>query len=379
MKNTIITFFLLITNCPIVKSQKTFSINISYPENIDTNDFSFICDNGKDGYLKISPNVQSKKNKIVLSNTFYSKFATVIITYSNKSEKYFITKSIWASDVPVFISFKRKVEDLNYLEIDRIENATELDKHIEEFKLNQYVSLENIDLDNFYENHGNWAKSDSLTIIRKVKLQKLLNKRLDFIKTNNMSYYSFWYFKTKIIPKPEYSVDTLVKLFQNLFSDSLKTSYEGQQVWTFLKGKQLKKNLPSIDFKAFDIEKNELSLSNYRGKFVLLYFWASWCKPCIEEIEKLKEIRSKYSEDKMEIVSITKDDNYTLFTNTIKKYALNWKHIFGNSEIIKLYGVSGIPVLYLIDTNGVIIYSREEEKDFTSELPILEAILKEKF
>lgn len=145
----------------------------------------------------------------------------------------------------------------------------------------------------------------------------------------------------------------------------------------FLKGKTLKKDSQAPIIESLDYySKEKLSLIN--KKYTLLVFWASWCKPCIAEIPKIKELHKFYQTDNFKIVYVTLDEDSTKFMEAVKKYDLSWNHIYGDKNVIKSFGVLGIPQVFLIDNTGKIMYSREEEKDFKSELPVLEAILKEK-
>ena len=67
------------------------------------------------------------------------------------------------------------------------------------------------------------------------------------------------------------------------------------------------------------------------------------------------------------------------FSKAVKKYKMNWVHIFGNEDLIKKYGDKAVPMLYLLDGAGKVIYSREEDKDYTDgKLILLSKILKER-
>jgi len=138
----------------------------------------------------------------------------------------------------------------------------------------------------------------------------------------------------------------------------------------------LKKNVRAVDFEATDILGKTISLKNYRNKYVLLTFWASWCVPCVEEIPAIKSIKTQYSPETLEIIFVTLDADSVKFSNAVKKYELNWTHIFNDVEILKKYGVMAVPQVYLIDKAGTIIYSRAEEND--AKLEILTSMLAEK-
>jgi thioredoxin-related protein len=91
----------------------------------------------------------------------------------------------------------------------------------------------------------------------------------------------------------------------------------------------------------------------------------------------VKEIKEQYSEENLKIIFITQDSNLTAFSNAVVKHKIDFGiHIFSTPDLIDLYGAQAIPKIFLIDTNGVIIYNSQIEKD--SHLDVLKELLKEK-
>ncbi len=127
---------------------------------------------------------------------------------------------------------------------------------------------------------------------------------------------------------------------------------------------------PAIDFKAELLDGKTLQLSDFRGKYVLIDFWASWCRPCRKNNPKLVKLYEQMSvaefkdANGFEIISIAvKDKDHTLEA-AIKKDALIWpNHVmdspmqqgFDNGQIAEKYDVQEIPSTFLIDPNGIII------------------------
>jgi thiol-disulfide isomerase/thioredoxin len=163
------------------------------------------------------------------------------------------------------------------------------------------------------------------------------------------------------------SPDPLINLFNITFSDSLKMSLEGEQVIRYLYGKKLTKNSVAPTFTLNDIKNQPISLEKYRSKYVLIVFWASWCGPCIQEIPVIQKIREQYLESKLEIISVSSDTDKDAYLKALKKYNMPWKHTYINDEISKKFGINGIPELFLIDNNGLLIYKMQEEKDSSLE------------
>ncbi len=112
---------------------------------------------------------------------------------------------------------------------------------------------------------------------------------------------------------------------------------------------------PAPDFKVKDLKGKELSLEKYRGKVILLDFWATWCGPCIAELPNVKRTYEKHKDQKFEIIGISLDSSKTKLDTFIKKEGLNWIHYWDhNQSIAQQYKVSDIPSMFLIDGKGVV-------------------------
>lgn len=102
-------------------------------------------------------------------------------------------------------------------------------------------------------------------------------------------------------------------------------------------------------------------LSEYVGKgnYVLIDFWASWCAPCMLEMDNVKAVYQKYHEKGFEIVGLSFDRGRQSWINAIINHKLNWIHLsdlkYWNSEASIVYGISSIPANILLDGNGIII------------------------
>ena len=102
-----------------------------------------------------------------------------------------------------------------------------------------------------------------------------------------------------------------------------------------------------------------IALSSFKGKYVLLDFWASWCRPCRVENPILVKNYKKYSQKGFEIFQVSLDKKKEAWINAIEKDQLTWIHVsdlqYWNSAPAKQYGVQGIPANFLLDRNGRII------------------------
>ncbi len=191
-----------------------------------------------------------------------------------------------------------------------------------------------------------------------------------------------------------YSYVTLYKLqyHANILSlDSLKLFYDRlpTRLQQNIIGKQIADRIKEIsggtvgsigkNFISIDSKGDTLRLSDFKGKYVLLDFWASWCIPCRRGNPNLISLYSKYKNKGLEIIGISDDDNRPdAWRKAIEKDSIYvWKHILrgldtaainkrksNNNDINKLYGVSVLPTKILINPSGLIVgrYEGESEK-----------------
>ena len=135
-------------------------------------------------------------------------------------------------------------------------------------------------------------------------------------------------------------------------------SSQAGQAKTVIANPKLAGESLAIDFKVKTYAGEELSLSNLKGKVVLLDFWATWCGPCIVEMPAVKATWQKYQNDNFVIVGVSLDRNKKAFETYIKKEGISWVQYFDgagwDNKIARLYNVHSIPQTVLIDHQGVI-------------------------
>ena len=179
-----------------------------------------------------------------------------------------------------------------------------------------------------------------------------------------------------VLPVPEDILATK-QLFDGL-SPAVRASESGRSFGEWLDNRvavAVGKTAP--DFSAPDTSGVLVRLSDYRGKYVLLDFWASWCGPCREENPNVVTAFKKYHKRNFEVLSISLDrpGRREDWVKAIQKDGMPWRHasdlLFWNSPIVKLYSIRSIPQNFLIDPQGRIVAENLRGEELNKKLAAL--------
>jgi thiol-disulfide isomerase/thioredoxin len=123
-------------------------------------------------------------------------------------------------------------------------------------------------------------------------------------------------------------------------------------------------------FKGKDLAGQTHSPEQYRGKVVLIDFWATWCGPCLAELPAIKAVHEKYRDRGLVVLGVNLDEDRSAVKRFIETRDMSWPQIFDGkgwkNEIAQLYGVTAIPRAILVDREGVIRYASIRGKELDS-------------
>jgi peroxiredoxin len=351
----------------VCHAQKKFTTVFRLPESIDTKIVRIYYDDGKTTY---PVNATFFENKATITGTFYSKYVTLSILYP-KTESTFHSNDFFVKEGRSSIVFTecRNGDSLaNPFDSCKLTNAIEIRKLPDAKKLHLLTEREELQIKELYEEYFSKTgekEQDSIMKIINDKSTIIKKEQMEFVKQNKDKYYSLWLFKRNFLSP--YSIqkyyDTLLKLFAS-FPVGLRNSFEGVEILKTMNGvMNTKKGYKASLFTAKDISGAAINLKNYKGKYVLLTFWASWCGPCLQEMPAIKKIRDSYSTDKLKVISISIDSDSAAFVKAMTANKMNWTNILDRErDIYMRYGGKPIPSLYLINKEGIIVYCDSEDR-----------------
>jgi peroxiredoxin len=169
----------------------------------------------------------------------------------------------------------------------------------------------------------------------------------------------------QVLDNPEKGLESLKQLKSDFHetepgkkADDLIAKVQQQQAAKKIQG-NLAVGSKFPDFEEKDLAGKPISVSNYKGKVVLVDFWATWCGPCVNELPNVLKAYEKYHPQGFEIVGISLDSDQERLANFIKNRKMGWQQFFDGkgwgNKLAGKYGVNSIPATYLLDSDGKIV------------------------
>lgn len=286
--------------------------------------------------------------------SFYVEPAVITLTGSTASPKDMVVSGSKTQDEKIVFDklFKMEMDALRPL------NEEYNKKNTEYIALKKHGAEENVLNDKLAELEELKDKMGPLqTAIR--------DKNVTYIKQNPNSYISMSQLRYYV---SSLKLDELEAIYDQTNNEIRQTSVGKALAQEIAQLKAGSPGSPATNFADTDINGKPLQLTDYRGKYVLLDFWASWCIPCRKGNPHLLELYGKYSKKGFEIIGISDDDsNLDAWRKAVEKDGIGvWKHILRglkrtedgfdrSNDISDLYGIHTLPTKILIDPNGIII------------------------
>ncbi len=284
--------------------------------------------------------------------------------YLNEPTPYYISSNLLRNNdkTPTLIFLEPRKMKMQ-LSVDDLDNL-KLENSASEQEYRKYKASDRV-----YKNKADSIYNIAIKNKDDAKLQKELEIEMfvidsmesdlisDFVDSHRKSIVSAYLISGKFMSRGEF--DKTRNLFQKL-DPSIQNSMIGKQINEVLSKVALTEvGAEAPDFTQQNIEGRNVSLSDFKGKYVLVDFWASWCSPCRQENPVVRQVYNTYKGDNFEIIGISLDKDKGQWKKAIEMDQLSWPQLSDlngwDNEVSKTYGVQSIPDNFLIDPKGKII------------------------
>ncbi|MCL2683070.1 MAG: AhpC/TSA family protein [Bacteroidales bacterium] len=186
---------------------------------------------------------------------------------------------------------------------------------------------------------------------------RMANRQENFIKNNPNSVYAAYLFSLQLLRK---TVDEIEEVF-NRFTPEVQRSAFGEQIRTYLEtAKKVAPGAVAPNFRQKDIDGNIVTLEQFRGKYVMLMFWGSWCGPCRRSHPHLMELLNAYKDSPLQVIGFASDRDRNAWKKAIEDDKLDFIHCnlfdkLDGEDVAALYNVRAFPTKVFIDPQGKIV------------------------
>ena len=257
----------------------------------------------------------------------------------------------------------RKTQKLSEMvDLSELDQTPEVVAHLDSLyenrqplKLSQKLDLAGLGLPQAVQ-----AKLDSIYAIRKRSIPRLPH-RIDLAEKKLKGRVLYWFLAGELIRSFEYGGENF-ELVRRKWRDFRATNpypeYNGPVQAALEKAMALQPGRPAPDFTLADLGGQQVSLSQFRGKVVLLDFWASWCGPCIANLPSIRELKKRTTDLPVVFLNLSLDSSDAAWRKAIEEHGIDGVHVrsgvSGSGPVVD-YNVRGIPAYFLVDPQGIIV------------------------
>ncbi|MFA9390077.1 MAG: TlpA family protein disulfide reductase [Prolixibacteraceae bacterium] len=135
-------------------------------------------------------------------------------------------------------------------------------------------------------------------------------------------------------------------------------SYSGlqnEEISNFMNKFNVTEGSPAPDFDLLSLDNKKIKLSDYKGKYVFIDFWGTWCGPCTAEIPNVKKLDESFNDDQLVVIGISTNDTEEKLRAFIEENEMKYANVMSNKTVNIEYGVNSYPTTFLIDKEGHIM------------------------
>ena len=242
-------------------------------------------------------------------------------------------------------------------------------------RLSQILDLAGLGL-----SHAMQARLDSIYAIKKRSISAL-PRRIELAEKKLSGRVLYWFQAGQLISGFQgggASFAVVNRMRKDFRATNPYPEYNAAVLAALDKAMALQPGRPAPDFTLTDLEGQTVSLSQFRGKVVLLDFWASWCGPCIANLPSIRELKKKTADLPVVYLNLSLDSSDAAWRKAIEEHGIQGVHVrygvSGSGPVVD-YNVRGIPAYFLVDPQGMIL-ERLDGLDITDTDGVAAKILK---